>query len=61
MFLSRKMKNIDTFWLKKAPYQELLLFYILLGLGASEVNTTKCISVLNYCLFTSSGTWFTIS
>ena len=23
MFLSRNKKNIDTFWLKKAPYQEL--------------------------------------
>ena len=22
-FLSRNKKNIDTFWLKKAPYQEL--------------------------------------
>ena len=23
MFLSRNKKNIDTFWLKKVPYQEL--------------------------------------
>ena len=25
MFLSRNKKNIDTFWLKNAPYQELCL------------------------------------
>ena len=25
MFSSRNKKNIDTFWLKKAPYQELCL------------------------------------
>ena len=27
MFLSRDKKNIDTFWLKKAPYQELCISY----------------------------------
>ena len=27
MFLSKNKKNIATFWLKKAPYQELCLYF----------------------------------
>ena len=27
MFSSRNKKNIDTFWLKKAPYQELCIVF----------------------------------
>ena len=35
MFSSRNKKNIDTFWLKKAPYQELCIII-------NHINDTNC-------------------
>ena len=39
MFLSRNKKNIDTFWLKKAPYQELCVTVYLYVFILSFINS----------------------
>ena len=53
MFLSRNKKNIDTFWLKKAPYQELWVQRLLLG-GFSTPNFDRVIT-----LFKEVSDWIT--
>ena len=48
MFPSRNKKTIDTFWLKKAPYQELCIIiywdiiFIFLVLKFEQVHLTTC-------------------
>ena len=40
VFLSRNKKNIDRFWLKKAPYQELCVTVITLSIGTNRPEQT---------------------
>ena len=54
MFLSRNKKNIDTSWLKKAPYQELWVQRILFG-GFSTPNFDRVIT-----LFKEVSDWITL-
>ena len=45
MFSSRNKKNMDTFWLKKAPYQELCtslcIIFIIMALPNARVTTAE--------------------
>ena len=48
MFSSRNKKNIDTFWLKKAPYQELWLGYCInLKYWDTLTPFHTCLKILN--------------
>ena len=45
MFSSRNKKNIDTLWLKKAPYQELCLLIFKNSILMVNLN------FLGYCIY----------
>ena len=45
MFSSRNKKNIDTFWLKKAPYQELCLNALLYLSQNLNRSISQCVDV----------------
>ena len=65
MFLSRNKKNIDTFWLKKAPYQELWLsnnnysikaFTTLCSIGIFY-DRHRVVEILNFITFPQTSKW----
>ena len=58
MFLSQNKKNIDIFWLKKAPYQELCFSLTFLGFSIQDL---MLLQIGECCAQESVGETFILS